>query len=79
MFPLLMCDACRAVRSGPAPEPDELVGTRTCGNRTCSGAAAGRLRLSGRAAVPLERHAAAEHPEWAATFEDDRRVIYRRT
>jgi hypothetical protein len=25
MFPLLMCDACRAVRSGPGPEPDELV------------------------------------------------------
>jgi hypothetical protein len=29
---------------------------------------------------PLERHATAEHPEWAATFEDDPwRVIYRRT
>jgi hypothetical protein len=88
LFPLLMCAACRAVRSGPAPEPDELIVHANLREPYLQWA----CPLAGcdfRAELPwpLERHTAAEHPGWTATFEasdqaqraDLWRVIYGRT
>jgi hypothetical protein len=82
-----MCGACRAARPGPAPEPEELIVHANlrepylqwgCPITGCEH----RVELPWE----LERHAAAEHPEWTATFEDaDQtqradlwRVVYRR-
>jgi hypothetical protein len=81
LFPLLMCEACRAVRSGPAPEPDELVVHPNPREPYLQwGCPLAGCDYGAELPWPLERHATAEHPEWAATFEDDRwRVIYRRT
>jgi hypothetical protein len=88
LFPLLMCAACRAVRSGPAPEPDELIVHANLREPYLRWA----CPLAGcdfRAELPwpLERHTAAEHPGWTATFEasdqaqraDLWRVIYGHT
>jgi hypothetical protein len=81
LFPLLMCDACRAVRSAPAPEPTELVVLPDLAEPWLQYG----CPLAGydfRCSPPwdLEQHTAAEHPGWTATFEaaDLWRVVYRR-
>jgi hypothetical protein len=88
LFTLLMCGACQAVRSAPAPQPAELVVHANMREPYLQWA----CPLAGcqyRAELPwpLERHAVAEHPGWTATFEDGDqeqradlwRVTYRRT
>jgi hypothetical protein len=83
-----MCGACQAVRrSGPGLKPIEVVVHANLLEPYLQWA----CPLAGcdfRAELPweLERHAAAEHPEWTATFEDGDqeqradlwRVVYRR-
>jgi hypothetical protein len=89
LFTLLMCGACQAVRrSGPGLQPREVVVHANVLEPYLQWA----CPLAGcdfRAELPwpLERHAAAEHPEWTATFEgadqaqraDLWRVVYRRS
>jgi hypothetical protein len=88
LFTLLMCAACQAVRrSGPGLQPVEVVVHANLLEPYLQWA----CPLAGcdfRAELPwpLERHTAAEHPEWTATFEgadqaqraDLWRVVYRR-
>ena len=81
-----MCDACRAVRSGPAPEPDELVVHPNPREPYLQwGCPLAGCDFRAELPWPLERHAA-EHPGWTATFEDGDqeqradlwRVVFRR-
>jgi hypothetical protein len=88
LFTLLMCGACQAARrSGPGLQPIEVVVRANLLEPylqwTCP---LGGCDFRAELPWPLERHAAAEHPEWTATFEgadqaqraDLWRVVYRR-
>jgi hypothetical protein len=80
LFPLSMCDTCRAVRAAPAPEPDVLIAYPdlrepdlqwSCPIAGCD--------HRGEVFWDLEDHAPAAHPGWTARLEEHPlRVTYRR-
>jgi hypothetical protein len=83
-----MCDACRAARSGPAPEPDELIVHANLREPYLQwGCPITGCDYWSELPWALQRHAAAEHPRWTAALQapaeaqraDLWRVIYRRT
>jgi hypothetical protein len=87
LFTVLMCAGCQALRSGPPPEPTEFSVHANLREPYLQWA----CPISGceyRAELPwpLQRHAAAEHPGWTASFEgadqaqraDLWRIVYRR-